>query len=88
MECVFQNILISNVKVLSQVLCIVGRVGSQAELAPCLELAPPCCLEQSDKLNATPPIREVLLYPPYFQILLPTLETTLEAPRPVQGTAC
>ena len=32
-----------------------------------------------------PPIREVLLYPPYFQILLPTLETTLEAPRPAHN---
>ena len=46
-------------KVLSSRLC----VGSQGELAPWLELAPPSCLEQSDKLNATPPI---LLYPPCF----------------------
>ena len=45
-------------------LCIVfetvGWAGSQAELAPCLELAPPC-LEQSDKLNATPTNTSVLL---------------------------
>ena len=48
----------------SQVLCIVGsRSGSQAELAPWVELAPPC-LEQSDKLNATPTNTPLLLLYP------------------------
>ena len=78
-------------------LCIVfetvGWAGSQAELAPCLELAPPC-LEQSDKLNTTPTNSSVLLllYPPRFFQLFPTLEAALEPPRPapqwVQGPAC
>ena len=45
----------------SQVLCIVGSgSGSQAELAPWVELAP-ACLEQSDKLNATPTNTPLLL---------------------------
>ena len=64
-----------------------GLAGSRAELAP-------SCLEQSDKLNATPTNTSVLLllYPPCFFLLFPTFETTLEPPRPapqwVQGAAC
>ena len=53
----------------SQVLCIVGsRSGSQAELAPWVELAPPC-LEQSDKLNATPTNTPLLLLYPTLPLL-------------------
>lgn len=64
-----------------------GLAGSRAELAP-------SCLEQSDKLNATPTNTSVLLLlcPPCFFLLFPTLEATLEPPRPapqwVQGAAC
>ena len=86
-------------------LCIVfetvGWAGSQAELAPWLEFAPPCLVLCYTLPRTVGQIKchphqyicaTATLHPLCFFQLFPTLETTLEPPRPapqwVQGAAC